>query len=104
MLALGLVFLLYQLRFLRSLKRTGRDLCLAGLVFVVGAAGFEMAQGVLRDDNGSGSTWDVFPVCEELLESGGTMWALRILLAHLLDSLPRTTTVQVAGPARSTAT
>lgn len=88
-LALGLASLVYQLRFLRHLGRTGRDLVLAGVVFVTGAAGFEMAQGVFRDDGGAGSPWDVFPTMEELLEFAGIMWALPILLSYLLTHLPR---------------
>jgi len=95
--ALGLAFLLYQLRFLRHLGRTGLDLFAAGVVYVAGAAGFEMAQGLVRSDTGDGSAWDVFPLCEELLEFAGTMWALLILLRYLLVTLPRAVTLQVGA-------
>lgn len=97
-LVLGVAFLLYQARFLQALGRTGRQLLLAGIVFVLGAAGLEMAQGVAISSGGR-STWDVFPVLEELLEFAGVMLALRALLAHLLDRLPALSQVHVAEAA-----
>lgn len=95
---LGLAFLVYQLRFLAHLGRTGRDLVVAGVVYVTGAAGFEMAQAVLRDDGGSGSPWDLFPFVEEMLELAGTMLALRVLLAALLHALPQRAQVVLRTP------
>lgn len=91
-LVLGLVFLLVQLRFLRHLGPTGVALAAAGCVYVVGAAGFEMAQGVLSDGEGTGSPYAIFPTIEELLEFAGVMLALRALLRHLLTAVaPRFT-------------
>lgn len=92
-LALGLAFLLVQLRFLRHLGGFGMGLVLAGVVYVTGAAGLEMAQGVLRDNDGPGSPYDIFPTLEELLEFAGVMLAARVLLRHLLAAVPRTLTV-----------
>lgn len=94
-LALGVAFLLYQARFLLALGRTGRHLLLAGVVFVLGAAGLEMAQGVAITAGGR-SPWDVFPLVEELLEFAGVMLALRALVVHLLAQLPERSQVHVA--------
>ena len=94
-LVLGLVFLLLQLRFLRHLGPTGSALALAGCVYVLGAAGFEMAQGVLSDGDGTGSPYGIFPTIEELLEFAGVMLALRALLRHLLATLAPRLTVTV---------
>lgn len=65
---------------------------IAGRVFVTGATGFEIAQGVFRDEGGAGSPWDVFPL-PRIRRVRGTMRALRILLAHLLAHIPGHTTV-----------
>ena len=92
-LVLGLVFLLVQLRFLRHLGPTGRGLALAGIVYVTGAAGFEMTQGLLRDGGGAGSPYALFPTLEELMELAGAMLVVRVLLRHLLTILPSTLTV-----------
>lgn len=84
---LGLCFLLVQVGFLRSLRRpTGRHLVLAGVLFVLGAAGLEIAEGVVASPGGAGFEslpFRLLILAEELLELGASMWVLRILLTHL---------------------
>lgn len=84
---LGLVFLVVQLRFIRHLGRpTGRDLVLAGIVFVAGAAGLEMIEGVVASSAGLGRDsllYDVLVLLEETCELGAVMWVVLILGRHL---------------------
>lgn len=90
-LLLGLVFLAVQVRFLRHLGApTGRDLVLAGLVFVLGAGGLEMAEGLLATRGGEGSAlFHTLILLEELMELGALMWVVCILLRHLVETLGR---------------
>ena len=80
------VFFAVQVRFLRNLDAaTRRGLVLAGLAFVVGAAGLEMVEAALETDglqHTVGYLWLV--LVEELMETGAIMWAGCILLAHLV--------------------
>lgn len=87
-LALGAVFLLVQIPFLRHLGRTGRNLVLAGAIFVTGAAGLEMVEGVLAtsgDEETVGN--ELLVMTEELLELGGVMLAACVLTGHLVRTL-----------------
>ena len=87
---LGLVFLLAQLRFIRHLGRpTGRDLVIAGIVFVAGAAGVEMLEGVVASSAGLGRdslVYDLLVLLEEMCELGAVMWVVVILGRHLSAS------------------
>lgn len=99
---LGLVFLVVQLRFLRSLGRTGRDLVLAALVFVGGAAGLEMVEGVVASPGGPGEEsllYALLVMAEELMEVGALMWVVAILLTHLIAWLDRPRVVLVPSGA-----
>lgn len=85
-LVLGAVFLVLQLGFLRHLGNpTRRNLVLAGVVFVTGAAGLEMVEGVVASQGaGEDSVYYLLLVMvEELLEVGAVMWVICILLSHL---------------------
>lgn len=85
---LGVAFLLLQLRFLRSLGRIGRDLVLAGAVFVAGAIGLEMIEGVLATDAAQQTLpYALTTTAEEMLEFAGVMWAACVLVSYLLDRL-----------------
>lgn len=90
---LGAAFLLVQLRFLRGLGRpTGRDLVLAGVVFVAGAAGMEMLEGLVASPGGAGADSLLYAglvLVEELMELGASMWVVVILLRHLMTWLGR---------------
>lgn len=85
----GAVFLAVQVGFLRHLgSPTGRDLVLAGVVFVTGAGGLEMAEGLLASQDQQGSAvFGVLILIEELMELGAIMWVVCILLRHLTQEL-----------------
>ncbi|WP_298459518.1 hypothetical protein [uncultured Cellulomonas sp.] len=82
----GLVFLLVQVGFLRSLDtRTRRNLILAGLLFVAGAAGLEMVEAVLETQGlQHGVAYLSLVLVEELLELGAIMWVACTLVGDLL--------------------
>lgn len=86
--AVTLVFLLLQVRFLRALGRpTGLGLFLAGAVFVGGAVGLEMVEGLLAEAGQAASlAYDVAVLVEETAEIGSVAWAAHLLLGHLLSS------------------
>lgn len=87
-LALGFVFLLVQVPFLRHLGRTGRNLVVAGAIFVAGAAGMEMVEGLVATaDQEDSATYALLVTAEELLELGGAMLAAVVLAGHLVRAL-----------------
>ena len=81
----GVVFLVLQLGFLRHLGRvTGLRLLLAGGVFVAGALGLEMVEGVLATGGASESTaYTLLVLVEETLEVAAVLWVAVILVGHL---------------------
>ncbi|SDY66789.1 hypothetical protein SAMN05661080_04221 [Modestobacter sp. DSM 44400] len=86
--AIGLVFLVVQARFLRSLGRTGRNLVFTGIVFVSAAAGLEMVESaVVVVGESKSAIYDALTIVEELTETASVMAALVILLPHLVRVL-----------------
>lgn len=88
-LAVGLVFLLSQLAFLRAhWQPTGRNLVLAGALFVAGAAGMEMLEGVVVSSGDRGSLLHgVLIGIQEVAENAGVMLAAVVLATHLVRTL-----------------
>lgn len=81
---LGIAFLVVEIPLLRHLGAAGRRLVAAGVVFVLGAVGFEMIQGDLTSSGDRATlAFDALVVVEELLEFAAVMWAAVILLEHL---------------------
>lgn len=87
-LVLGAVFLAVQVQFLRALDgATRRGLMLAGVLFVAGAAGFEMAEGWLASTGRRESAvFDWLILVEELLEMGALMLAACVLLRYVVET------------------
>ncbi len=84
------VFLVVQLRFVRSLGRAGGRLVMAGAVFVAGAAGLEMVEGLVASPGGPGRDtllYGVLVMAEELMETGALAWVVCILLGYLVTRL-----------------
>lgn len=87
--ALGLLFLLSQVRFLRDRWRpVGRGLVVAGLVFVGAAVGLELLEGLLiTDGRRDGFLYAVVTGLQEVGELTGMGLALYALLAYLVRDL-----------------
>ncbi|MDP9408322.1 MAG: hypothetical protein M3P95_10785 [Actinomycetota bacterium] len=86
---LGLLFLVSQVRFLRHHWHTiGRDLVVAGVLFVAGAVGVEMAEAVVAE-RGLKTTLanDLLTGLQEFVEIGAVMMAAVALLRHLVTTL-----------------
>jgi hypothetical protein len=97
--ALGLVFLVTQLRFLQQhWQPLGRRLVVAGVLFVAGAVGVEMAEAVVAE-RGLKTTLlnDLLTGLQECAEIGAVMLAAVALLGHLVRTLRGPTVYAVPG-------
>jgi hypothetical protein len=97
--ALGLVFLVSQLRFLHQhWHPLGRRLVVAGVLFVAGAVGMEMAEAVVAE-RGLKTTLlnDLLTGLQESAEIGAVMLAAVALLGHLIRTLRGPTVYAVPG-------
>jgi len=84
-------FLIGYFRFLTSLPRhTLIAFVVAGTVYVGGAIGFEMVEGLIEMQGGEGGLVMVLArACEEIMEMLGVLLFIRALL-DIVQSLPRT--------------
>ncbi len=98
---LGIGFVIIEWPLLRHLGAAGRNLVIAGVIFVAGAVGLEMVEGELTSDGARESlTYDLLVIAEELLEFGAVMWAIVILAQYLRGRLDDPELLAVPGPSR----
>jgi hypothetical protein len=88
--AVLVVLLLTHVRWLAALAPATRTrFLLAGLLYVAGAAGFEMLEGAFYTRTGETHrlAYDLMILCEETLEMTGVLLFTRALLLHLAEAV-----------------
>ena len=95
---LGIGLLIVEGPFLRRLGTTGRDLVIAGGLFVAGAVGLEMVEGDLASQGDKESLqYGLSVLAEELLEFGAVMWVVMTIVRHLQQRLGKLSVLVQAG-------